>query len=186
MRKIVQYDDVKENKDFWRYFFCVNFPCAEDKDSDMSLLEIIEEKYEISKKWQDEFTGFYEGVFDENDGYVNDSSTLKIELKKGIYLFIEFHPGDTLYFLNDKKIGCTGPDFFIRKISWTDFECYTRELGCVKKILLLPMVYVYENEKEKLKKCIFNGLKNLYFEEEDFELFYKFILENCLINNEIF
>ena len=83
MRKIVQYDDVKENKDFWRYFFCVNFPCAEDKDSDMSLLEIIEEKYEISKKWQDEFTGFYEGVFDENDGYVNDPSTLKIELKKG-------------------------------------------------------------------------------------------------------
>ena len=45
MRKIVQYDDVKENKDFWRYFFCVNFPCAEDKDSDMSLLEILEEKY---------------------------------------------------------------------------------------------------------------------------------------------
>lgn len=186
MRKIVKYDDIKENKDFWRYFFCVNFPCAEDEDSDMSLLEIIEEKYDISKKWQDEFTGFYEGVFDKNDGYVNNPSTLEIELKKGIYLFIEFHPGDTMYFLNDNKIGCTGPEFFIRKISWTDFECYTRELDCVKKLLLLPMVYVYNDEKEELKKCIFNGLKRLYFEDDDFELFYKAILENCLIDNEIF
>ncbi len=179
MRKMIEYDEIKESQDFWRYFFCVNFPCAEDEDSNMSLLEIIEEKYVISREWQESFTGFYEGVFDEYDGYVDDPTTLEIELQEDRKLFIEFHPGDTLYFLNEQQIGCTGPEYFIRKISWKDFKHYTKELDCVRKMLLLPMVYVCDEEKDELKKCLFSGLERLYFEENDFELFYKTILENC-------
>ena len=64
MRKIVQYDDVKENKDFWRYFFCVNFPCAEIEDyeeeyygENSKLLKRVKEKYD-----KDDFFNFEQDI----------------------------------------------------------------------------------------------------------------------------
>ena len=94
-------------------------------------------------------------------------------------LTIEFHPGDTIFFIDDDEIGCTGPHYFIRKIDWPAFISHTDSLSSDKKLLLLPMLVIGDDEKEDLRHLIAEGLKTVeIIKESDYE-----IMENCMIHN---
>lgn len=182
MRKLVNYNAIRNMNDFWLLFLMVCFPESLDNDTDETLSEIISENYDINRQWIDEFTGYYDGIFDECDGYLENPTTLEIELATNEKLYIEFHPGDTIYFVDNEEIGCTGPEYFIHKLDWQKFVSYTRSLSNDKKMLLLPMVAIEDGKREELKQIIIQGLKLIdIINESDYERIGNAVIENCLI-----
>ena len=88
------------------------------------------------------------GVFDENDGYVDTPKAVAIKLSNGDEFCVEFHPGDTIYYINDIQIGCTGSSYMIRNISLAQFYEYISNMnGRVKKreFFIRPFAYSYNN-----------------------------------------
>lgn len=183
MRKLINYDMIKNEKDFWLIFLMGCFPESLDNETDETLSEIISGLYGYNRQWADNFTGYYDGIFDECDGYIDDPATLEMELSTGDKLYIEFHPGDTIYFINDEEIGCTGPEYFIHKLDWQEYVSYTYSLSCDMKLLVLPMLAVKDGEKDGLKQIIVDGLKAIdVIKESDYERICGAIIENCFVN----
>lgn len=182
MRKIIEFSEIQNKKDFWIYFLMSNFPESLDIESDETICDIISEKYNISSKWIDSFTGYYEGVFEEKDGYIDNPNTIKIQLDELNYWYIEMHPSDTIYFLNNIEIGCTGAEYFIRNIYWDDLKKYIHNLTNKEKILLLPMVIINKKQREELFEIIYITLNELQLgiEKEDLIRICYGIIENCL------
>ena len=118
------------------------------------MTELIQEKCILDKDWIDNLTSYYDGVFDENDGYVDTPKAVAIKLSNGDEFCVEFHPGDTIYYINDIQIGCTGPHYMIRNISLAQFYEYTSNMNDSEKIFLLPMVKITLEEKDELAKVI--------------------------------
>lgn len=164
------------NKDFWRGFISTSFPTALNEKTDMSLTEFIKENGLADYKWWESFTGYYDGIFDETDGYVDDPQTFICNLTPTNSLKIEFHPGDTVYFMNDKEIACTGPHYHIQIFPFTDLLEYIE----VKKdnrlfLLLLPLAYIRKHDTETAIKIIENVLSKL------FELFFIEQIVNSIV-----
>ena len=68
------------------------------------------------------------------DGYVDTPKAVAIKLSNGDEFCVEFHPGDTIYYINDIQIGCTGSSYMIRNISLAQFYEYISNMnGRVKK-----------------------------------------------------
>lgn len=131
-----------------------NFPEGIDNSKECSLMELIQETCIIDKEWIDNLTGYYDGVLDENDGYIDIPKAVVIKLSHGDEFCVEFHPGDTIYYINDRQIGCTGPSYMIRTISLARFYEYTSNMNDSEKIFLLPMVKIAFEEKEELTNVI--------------------------------
>ena len=183
MENIVKFNEIKDNNNFWFMFFAYNFPLSLDQETDMSLTEIMEDNYSVDMRWIDDFTGYYDGVIDEGDGYIDDPKRLKIELATGNNLYIEFHPGDTVYLIDNNEIGCTGPHYFVHRIAWSDFKKYSENLSDIEKILLLPMVYIKDEEKKELQNIVYNVLNSLELmkeiEENDYDIICRCIIAHC-------
>ena len=92
------------NRDFWVSFMATSFPTALEEETDMSLTELMTENEVCNTSWWDSFTKYYDGLLEKSDGYVDNPETLICELAPTQTLKIEFHPGDTIYFINDKQI----------------------------------------------------------------------------------
>jgi len=181
MEDILTISDLNNQKlEFWSMFFSKCYPNGYYEEQDIELSEYIRTKYNLSMDWVDEFTKYYEGVFDEEDGYVNNPRKLRVELNEKSFLEIEFHPGDTVFYINGENIGCTGPHFYIHKISWIDMLGLVLKSKIVEEIffLLLPMVYVEENEINEALDIISQYLLKMPFKAEDYE-----IIKKCIINN---
>ena len=59
MRKIVAFDTIKDENNFWIWFFAALFPLSWDADTDQMLSEAIMDNYEFDEKWADAFTGYH-------------------------------------------------------------------------------------------------------------------------------
>ncbi|MDE6053434.1 MAG: hypothetical protein K2G55_06690, partial [Lachnospiraceae bacterium] len=79
MKQIIEYSDLISNDNFMPWFFMTNFPEGIDKLKDCSLFEIIQENCILDETWVDNLTGYYEGVLDENDGYVENPKAIMIK-----------------------------------------------------------------------------------------------------------
>ena len=119
-----------------------------------------------------DFLKEYDGVFDEEDGYIENPRKLSVRLKNDNLLEIEFHPGDTVFYLNKENIGCTGPHFYIHKISLAQLKelVLDTDFAEEKFFLLLPMVFIEENEIEEMTSIISQYLVKLPFKAEDHEI----------------
>lgn len=182
MRKLANYETIRFEDDFWLMFLMRHFPISHYNDTVGSLSDFIYDRYGYNKQWIHEFNGYYEGIFDECDGYLDDPTALEIALSTGEKLYIEFHPGDTIFFIDDKEIGCTGPHYLIHKIDWPQFISYTNSLSDDKKMLLLPMLSIRDEERTDLRRTIVEGLKKIkVIKEPDYEIIGNYIIYNCLI-----
>ena len=62
------------------------------------MTELIQEKCILDKDWIDNLTSYYDGVFDENDGYVDTPKAVAIKLSNGDEFCVESSWGyDILY-----------------------------------------------------------------------------------------
>ena len=183
MRKIIAFDTIKDGNNFWIWFFAALFPQSWDADTDQTISEAIMDNYEFDEKWANAFTGYYDGIFDESDGYIENPKTLQIELSDGKMLSIEVHPGDIYYFIEDKEIGCIGPHYKIKTISWQDFAIYTKSWTYQQKLLLMPMLGIKDGEQITLEELIVNGSREVKaIRWEDYEKIRQGIVSHCIID----
>lgn len=151
---------------FWINYFGCCYPNGYDEEKDVSASELMQELYtEEAGNWWEEFTGYYEGVLDESDGYLNEPTTLEETLPQNKVLKIEFHPGDILYFINDEQIGSTGPHWELRTIPYREVEqLLTLKNGQQLFLLLLPLAFIEGEEVQSVREKIAEQMKN-YFPE---------------------
>ncbi|MDE7431858.1 MAG: immunity protein 19 [Lachnospiraceae bacterium] len=164
MKKICV-EDI-DNHNFWINYFGSCYPNGYDVEEDVSASELMQELYtdEVGNWWE-KFTGYYEGVLDESDGYVDDPTTLEEVLLQDKILKIEFHPGDILYFINDEQIGSTGPHWELQTIPYKEVEqLLAKKNGRQLFLLLLPLAYIEEEEVPSVREKIAEQMRN-YFSE---------------------
>ncbi|MDE5738039.1 MAG: hypothetical protein K2H93_06730 [Oscillospiraceae bacterium] len=170
MKKVI-INSVMNNKFFWLYFISSSFPNALSENDEITLCEFMFEHYDYDavKKWVNDFVQYTENIIDDCDGYVDEPTTLCIVLNENNYQ-IAFHPGDTIYYLNGKKIGCTGPAYEIQSITW---NIYCDLIDGVKDsriaLLLLPVLNLDNAHVKEVKNIIFFGLRKIDLNPNDFE-----------------
>lgn len=148
------------NRDFWVGFVATSFPTALEKETDMSLTELMTENGMCDTSWWDNFTKYYDGVWEEADGYVDEPETLICGLAPAQTLKIEFHPGDTLYFINDKQIACTGGHYNMQVIPFK--ELASAEKGGQIFLLLLPLAVMDNSDRDEATQIISNVLREIF------------------------
>lgn len=75
IRNVVDIEKIKCKKDFFVWFIMNCFPKGIDEENDMSMYEVIE-NYSFDTNWVNKLTNYYDGVFEENDGYVDNPNSL--------------------------------------------------------------------------------------------------------------
>lgn len=161
-RNITLKDVDFSNINFWVGFLNTSFPTALDKEKDENITEILAE-VNHDASWWDEFTYYYDGVLEENDGYADKPRTLSFSINDDNKFKIEFHPGDTLFFLNGTQIGQTGPSY---KIQVLKYEEISKALDNETIFfLLLPLLSIQNKEKDIIKKRITDLLSKIIDKE---------------------
>lgn len=148
------------NRNFWVGFIATSFPTALGEETDISLTELMIENGMCDTSWWDNFTKYYDGVLEESDGYVDEPETIICELVPTQILKIEFHPGDTVYYINDKQIACTGGHYNIQVIPFKEL------LNSIKDrqifLLLLPLAVIDSLDKDEATQIISNVLQGIF------------------------
>ena len=89
-------------------------------------------------------------------------------------LKIEFHPGDTVYYINDKQIACTGGHYNIQVIP------FKKLLNSIKDkqvfLLLLPLAVIDSPDKDEATQIISDVLQGIF----DKHLCSQYA--NCIVN----
>ena len=173
-RKIIDHKPLLSNTSFINWYLMTSFPKGIDRDEDVSLFEIISSS-PIDKAYIDELTQYYDGVFDDYDGYVECPNAVRFELKENEYI-IEFHPGDTVYYLNGEQLGCTGPDYYVKRFTLEQFKEFAEDLSSEEKLFLLPMLKAAPEEKAEVFQIIDEIMQNFEL-PIDLELLRKCIWE---------
>ena len=162
------------NLNFWIRFIATSFPTALEEETDMSLTELITENGMCDTSWWDNFTKYYDGVLEESDGYVDEPETIICELVPAKILIREFLPGDTVYYINDKQIACTGGHYNIQVIP------FKKLLNSIKDkqifLLLLPLAVIDSPDKDEATQIISNVLQGIF----DKRLCSQYA--NCIVN----
>lgn len=172
--------DIKlfeNSKNLLLWFITVNFPEGYDEEQDISFVEFMEENYEFDDDEINMVTQYYDGVFDENDGYVDDPNVIAINLSNGKKFSVAFHPGDIEYYIDDEIIGCTGPHYTIRKIPYEEYVRMVSGLSSFEKLFVLPMVCVTDEHVDMLEKEIELILSDVHIEDAE-NIICSFILSN--------
>ena len=140
MRTFIDCSKLLENESFLLWFLMTSFPTGLTENED-SIDEVMGDKYndKIEQDFIDNLTGYYDGIFKESDGYIDVPKSVKLDLN-GDELVIEFHAGDTVYYLNDKMLGCTGSEYSIWKIPFEHFLKYSEKLNSFEKFLLFNIL----------------------------------------------
>ena len=147
------------NRDFWASFMATSFPTALERETDMSLTELMMENGICATSWWDNFTKYYDGVLEESDGYLDNPETLICELTPAQTLKIEFHPADTVYYINDKQIACTGGHYKIQVIPFKDLLNFIENKQIF--LLLLPLAVIDNSNISEAVPVIASALQKI-------------------------
>ena len=174
------FDEIICNSSFWLYFVSTQFPNAFDDVYDTSPDEFISENYEFDEDWIDDFTQYYDGIMDEKDGYVDNPNYISLTLNHHEFK-IEFHAGDTLYFLDGIQIGCTGPHFILGTLSFQDFTELLKNVEDVRiYLLVLPMLAMEKNNIPYMNEIVESALFSVGFCKEHTEIIAKMITDGLV------
>lgn len=155
MNKISFKDISFANKHFWNGYFEISYSNSYDEESDMSVTDLFEEN-ELSDEedfeYWDKLTGYYDGVLEESDGYLDNPTYLEEPFGEKT-LKIELHPGDVLYYLDGEEIGCTGPHWKLNVIPFDEIKPLLDDNDENKEIffwLLLPLASANEDDRNDI------------------------------------
>lgn len=152
-----------ENTNFWLNYFCLSYPNSYNESTGFSVSDIIEENENVEISWWDTFTGYYNGILEESDGYLENPTTFIASIGTNEILKIEFHPGDIVYYINNKKIGSIGPHWELQGLPYYKIKnLLLHKNGIQLFFLLLPLAMVESKEREAVVKEI-QGLLQKFF-----------------------
>lgn len=156
MSRIISAENLGfDNTAFWAGFLAGAFPTSLDEETDMAAVELVQENELGSINWWNDFTGYYDGIFDEADGYADEPACFEYKLTPEHMLKIEFHPGDIVYYVNGRQIGCTGPEYDIQKFGYAQLRDYFAEQkNELVYMLLLPLAEIAPTDAEEAKAAI--------------------------------
>ncbi len=177
MNKIKKFEEINHIK-FWIYFLGTAFPTG-ISENDKSLSEVLDEIYVLDFEWINALTDYTPNILTSSDGYVEHPNKLEVELHLNKKLYIEFHPADIIYYINDKKIGYVGSQYQLEPIDWICFEELTETLPDEYKGLLLPVVKIENNNVTHAKNIITNWLRKITFQDEICTEVCDIIIDNC-------
>lgn len=153
-----------DNTRFWAYFLSTNYPCALLERTDETMYDLVQQVLPVDTQWSDAFTRSYDGVFEANDGYLDNPTTLRVSLDGGDTLEIAFHPGDTIFYINGAEIGCTGPHWRLGALPYARVRrLLTLPYGPVLFQLLLPMAALAPEEAAEARPILEQHLSALGF-----------------------
>lgn len=163
----VQITDIGfENLDFWNFYFQTSFYEIYDQETEISVSEKIEESMPLSQEWTDTFTQYFDGVIEEFDGYIENPTTLSVFLEKDKILKIEFHPGDTIFYINNKQIGCIGPHTISQCYPYKQLQDLLHNPdGEILFLLLFPIVELQKSEQKQATEQFACLLQNIFSTE---------------------
>lgn len=151
-----------DNKAFWHVYFLCGYGEFYCEELDMSVMDMEEEiNQDGDLEYWNEFTGWYEGIFEESDGYLDEPTYLETYIDAmNKTLKIEFHPGETVYFLDGEEIGCIGPHSVTRQpLSFTAMKSVLDgAFGDILFFLLFPMVELEEGDRVEAGELFLNRL----------------------------
>lgn len=148
------------NPAFWVGYLCSGFGQVGEPFELGEVLHLFGVDERRTVRWWHDFTGWYEGIFEETDGVVDDPSTVTLEFRRGMKLSIEFHAGDTFYLLNtpnnlSELIGNVGPHWVLPALRWPEAVALAEaaatntpqhSLNHLALLLLLPCVWLTEGD----------------------------------------
>lgn len=155
-----------ENTNFWLNYFCLSYPNSYNESTGFTVRDIIEENATIEISWWDTFTGYYNGILEDSDGYLENPTTFIASIGTNMTLKIEFHPGDIIYFINNKKIGSIGPHWKLQSLPYNTIrELLLQTNGIQLFFLLLPLAMVESKERVSVEKEIQELLEKFFSKE---------------------
>ncbi len=170
MNRISFKDIGFDNQHFWNGYFQISYPNSYDEETDLSVTDFLEENKlsdEEDVEYWDELTGYYDGVLDESDGYLDDPTYLEEPCGRKT-LKIEFHPGDVLYYLDGKEIGSTGPHWRLNVLHIDELERLLDDNDENNEILfwlLLPLAAANEYDRKEIADFL-KGKLTRFFDDD--------------------
>ena len=130
--------------------------------------------------WWNELSGYYEGVFQESDGYVERPRTLRVRFEAGRQLEIQFHPGAIIYEMRGRdgvaeSLAELSGNWVLPGLTWSEAELLAsaaQRHGGVPHaaaiLLLLPLGYPYEQaDLTKIEEMVGTSIAELGFAPAD-------------------
>ena len=152
-----------ENKPFWHGYFLFGYGDCYCEELDMSISDMGEGILQAGDlEYWNEFTGWYEGVIDECDGYLDEPTYLEVYIgTMNKTLKIELHPGGAYYYLDGIAIGNIGPHSMISQpLSFHAIKSLLNdENGDILFFLLFPMIKLEEENRAEACKLFQDRLK---------------------------
>lgn len=145
------------NNQFWLAHFSSNFPTtlqnSNGKNYFLSLLEDPFYNY-FTREFSCELKGIDPSTGDANDPW--DGFVLDISIHQQCTLSLEFHPNETIYFLNEVYIGNTGDHPILSLLTWSELKAIVkgRKNSTPLLWLLLPLVVGTKKEEGEIKKVL--------------------------------
>ncbi|MGN7823673.1 Imm19 family immunity protein [Chitinophaga sp. 22536] len=160
-------------------FLLAQFPFASDDELEMTLTDYLPEIFDMpAGEWLDELTGPAEGDW---KGY-----TYMHRLNETVTFYAEFHPHETVYFLNDTYLGNTGGHFHLSLLSWEELQAIVNNDRTDPSLLfwlLLPLAVGKESEQSAIAAAIGEHLKATALDLQDEQ---RRMLTNFLTRHLIF
>lgn len=156
-------EKIPTNPEFWFCYLVSSFgQIGEPFEADF-----LNKTFNINEKsalaWWDSLTGYSE-EFEESEENVENPNSIPIEFQNHVNLIIEFHPGNTYYFLEnhlskeEAAIGDIGGHWALPMLRWDEVVLLSKNVKPVTEIenyssfvmlLLLPCVWLTKDEDFK-------------------------------------
>lgn len=111
---------------FWAGFLCTSFGQMGDPIDGQEACRAFGVSEQAAQKWWRTFTGWYDGILDETDGWLENPSGVAAALTTRLNLEVETHPGGTDYFVSAVKparrqrVGDVGPHWRLPMFRWEE------------------------------------------------------------------
>jgi hypothetical protein len=134
---------------FWTAFLCSSFgQIGEPFDPEVvcSAFGVTEDD---AQTWWHKFTGWYDGILDESDGWLENPAGVIVPLAPSLMLEVETHPGGTVHYLASDAtgrhmLGDCGPHWRLPMLRWSEAALLSPEA----LLLTLPGVWVAADQTQ--------------------------------------
>jgi hypothetical protein len=166
-------NDPLTRPEFWYEWFNT-FGAIGDPIDESTLSKAFGVTSNEALEWSRAFTGWYDEVFDEADGQVDNPAVILIDVSGGVSLRAEVHPGDIYFHLKDEftdlEVGNIGPHWALPFISLSEAVALSNNLRSAEPevrsrafLFFAIGIWLHESEADAardvfIQQCLTSGV----------------------------